>query len=258
MSQVTRSDPAAIPEQVDAHLDEVARLRHRAELAEERLRAHNLVLAEAEHRLKTRMAVISAWSATLDDRWDDLSEPLKREGIGVIRRSASELARQAAQLLANARAGLVVLDLRPRPTLVRPILDDLARSFSRVAPDHTVLVEVDAALRVEADPEALTHALEHLVENALAYSERGTTVTLRAAAGDIGTVSIEVVDEGLGIPEGDLFAAFSRGDTSTGTNGSGLGLYIVRNLVEGMGGDVAASRNRSGGSTFTLTLPSPV
>ena len=241
----------------DVDLDEISRLRQRAEQAEERLRAHNLVLAEAEHRLKTRMAVISAWSATLDERWEELSEPLKREGVAVIRRSASDLARQASQLLSNARAGLVVLDLRPRPTPVRPLLDDLARSFSRVAPEHTVVVEADPSIRVEADPEALTHALEHLLENALAYSESGTTVTLRATARGSHTVSIEVVDEGLGIPDGDLFAAFSRGDTSAGTPGSGLGLYIVRNLVEGMRGGVAASRNPWGGSTFAVTLPGP-
>ena len=242
---------------VDVDLDEVSRLRQRAEQAEERLRAHNLVLAEAEHRLKTRMAVISAWSATLDERWDELSEPMKREGVSVIRRSSSELARQAAQLLANARAGLVVLDLRPRPTAVRPLLDDLARSFSRVSPDHTVVVDAGADVRVEADPEALTHALEHLLENALAYSEAGTRVTLKAAARGAHTVRIEVIDEGLGIPEGDLFAAFARGDTSAGTPGSGLGLYIVRNLVEGMRGGVAAQRNPSGGSTFAVTLPGP-
>jgi signal transduction histidine kinase len=234
---------------------EASRLRLRAEQAEERLRAHNLVLAEAEHRLKTRMAVIAAWSATLDDRWDELSEAMRREGIAVIRRSAGDVARQASQLLSNARAGLVVLDLRPRPTPLRPLLEDLARSFSRVAPDHVVLVDADPDLRVEADPAALTHALEHLLENALAYSAAGTTVLLRGDAGPRGSVVIEVVDEGFGIPDGDLFAAFSRGSSSEGTSGAGLGLYIVRNLVEGMGGGVTAVRNRGAGSTFAITLP---
>ena len=250
MTVIERSE-----EQQEADRTEEGRLRQRAEAAEERLRAHNLVLAEAEHRLKTRLSVIAAWSSTLDDRWDDLSEATRREGIAVIRRSAGDLARQASQLLSNARAGLVVLDLRPRPIRVRPLLEDLARSFSKVAPEHHVVVDADPDLRVEADPEALTPALEHLLENALAYSEPGTTVTLRASPGADRGVTVEVVDQGLGIPDGDLFAAFSRGEGSGRTAGAGLGLYIVRNLVEGMGGTVAAIRNAGEGSTFAVTLP---
>jgi signal transduction histidine kinase len=65
---------------------------------------------------------------------------------------------------------------------------------------------------------------------------------------------IEVCDEGVGVPEGvNLFAAFQRGDHQT--PGAGLGLYIVRNLVEGMGGRITARRNDGPGSTFTVALP---
>jgi signal transduction histidine kinase len=66
---------------------------------------------------------------------------------------------------------------------------------------------------------------------------------------------IDVVDEGVGVPvELDVFAPFQRGSSTT--EGAGLGLYIVRNLVRAMGGDVTASRNPSGvGSTFSVRLP---
>ena len=74
-------------------------------------------------------------------------------------------------------------------------------------------------------------------------------------------VQIEIVDEGVGIPQHfDIFEAFRRGepDEHGVTAGIGLGLHIVRSLVEAMGGSVSARRNRARGSTFTVHIPSAV
>jgi signal transduction histidine kinase len=107
------------------------------------------------------------------------------------------------------------------------------------------------------DPAGLQQILGHLIENAVKYSPAGGTLRLRVA-GQGGSVVIDVVDEGVGLPHGvDVFAAFQRGPDHE-TSGVGLGLYIVRNLVEGMGGKVTARSNAAGpGSTFTVVLPGP-
>jgi two-component system sensor histidine kinase SenX3 len=97
--------------------------------------------------------------------------------------------------------------------------------------------------------------LAHLVDNAVKYSAPGTDIVLRALPTTGGDILIEVIDEGMGIPEDvDVFVAFQRG-ADRGTPGVGLGLYIVRNLVRSMGGDVEAHRNPGVGSTFTVRLP---
>ena len=75
-----------------------------------------------------------------------------------------------------------------------------------------------------------------------------------------GEVQIEVVDEGMGIPEDvDIFEAFVRGrsNEAQAKSGIGLGLHIVRNLVEAMGGSVTAVRNAKGGSTLSVRVPAP-
>ena len=91
------------------------------------------------------------------------------------------------------------------------------------------------------------------------YSPRGGTVRVCARA-DGGRAVVEVADEGVGIPEGDdvdLFAPFSQaGATNTREYGGvGLGLYIVRQLVEAQGGTVAAANRPGGGAVVSFTLP---
>jgi signal transduction histidine kinase len=101
--------------------------------------------------------------------------------------------------------------------------------------------------------------LVNLVENAVKYSPGGGTVTVRAAPrGD--AVALEVADEGIGIPDRDrrrIFDRFVRLDPtlSRGVGGTGLGLYISRELVERMGGRIDVRSAEGAGSTFTVLLP---
>jgi len=95
--------------------------------------------------------------------------------------------------------------------------------------------------------------LGHLIENAVKYSPTGSTVFV-AARRDADDVVIDVTDQGVGIPDDiDVFAPFQRGDTDT--EGAGLGLYIVREIVRAHGGCVEARSTDSEGTTFVVTLP---
>lgn len=239
-------------------LDEVI---GRAERAEERLRHQTLVFAEAEHKLKTSLAVISGWAATLDDRWDALSEERRREGIATIRRSADTLATQTRGLLEEARADIARLDLEPVQLDLAEILEVTTPSFDGISNAHEIGCDVDESVPVWADPGGLQQVLGHLIENAVKYSPAGGPVRIRARALEQ-WAELTVSDEGVGIPDDiDMFAAFTQGrngngdGTGTVVDGIGLGLYIVKNLVEGMGGSVTAVRNPGRGSTFTVLLP---
>lgn len=225
----------------------------RVEQAEERLRHQTMLFAEAEHRLKTSLAVISGWASTLDDRWDDLSADQRRDGVATIRRSAELLAMQARSLLEGARTEMARLDLAPVELDLADILQATTRTFDGLSSAHRIGCDVVGPVCVRADPAGLQQVLGHLVENAVEYSPEGGTVVLRARATGR-WAELQVVDEGIGVAEDvDVFAAFTRG-TITGS-GVGLGLYIVRNLVEGMGGTIEAARNAVRGSTFTVRLP---
>ncbi|HVF74279.1 MAG TPA: HAMP domain-containing sensor histidine kinase [Acidimicrobiales bacterium] len=231
-------------------LDDVV---ERAERAEERLRLQTLLFAEAEHKLKTSVAVISGWASTLDDRWETLSPQQRRDGVATIRRSADTLAMHTRSLLEGARTEMARLDLEPIALDLASILRVTTRTFSGLSTSHHIRCTVDGPVWVLADPAGLQQVLGHLIENAVKYSPGGGTVRLHARA-NRRWAELLVTDEGVGVPDDvDVFAAFTRGSI-TGT-GVGLGLYIVKNLVEGMGGTVTAVRNPLRGSTFTVLLP---
>lgn len=237
--------------------DLVAAERRRADSAEQRLRNQTMLLAEAEHKMKTTLAVITGWAATLDESWEKLSEEMRRHGVAAIRRNAEDLADQARALLEDARAEISTLDVDPIRLDLAEMLEGMTSMFKGVSRAHELRFKrsTDGEVWALVDPAALQQVLGHLIDNAVKYSPDGGAITLDVRQGD-GAVVLDIADEGAGIPEDrDLFAAFQRGEGESAA-GTGLGLYIVRNLVEGMGGRVTARRNLDGfGSTFTVTLP---
>jgi signal transduction histidine kinase len=233
--------------------------RARARRAEDRLRSQTMLLAEAEHRLKTALAVISGWASTLDDRWDSLGEERRREGIRIVRTASDSLAYEARRLLHDARAELLALDPVRVEVDLCAILDVTTTALGGMSAAHRVEHRcLDASVPALVDPAALQQVLGHLVENAFAYSPAGSPVIVSSRRSG-GMAVVEVVDCGIGVPTDiDVFAPFVRGEASVGTAGVGLGLYLVKNLVSAMGGDVSCHRHDDGpGSTFTVRLPAP-
>jgi signal transduction histidine kinase len=105
---------------------------------------------------------------------------------------------------------------------------------------------------VRGDPGALEQAVRNLVENAIRYSARRTTVTIEIGA----DASIRVIDHGRGIPaelRNTVFERFQRADRRAG--GAGLGLSIVRRTVEGHDGSIEVGEAPGGGTVFTMRLP---
>ena len=229
----------------------------RAAAAEERLRSQTMLLAEAEHRLKTALAVITGWATTLEERWDQITDDRKLQGLAIIRKAGEGLADEARRLLEEARAEMRMLDQAPVRVDLRDVLELNAATFEGLSQTHRIVADTPSGddVSVDVDPAALQQVLGHLLENAVKYSPDGTTVTMRARR-DGAAVALDVIDEGPGIPlDIDVFAPFIRG-AGVDVEGAGLGLYIVRNLVRGMGGDVTAERNGTGtGSTFSVRLP---
>jgi signal transduction histidine kinase len=112
------------------------------------------------------------------------------------------------------------------------------------------------------DRNRLQQVLMNLLDNAVKYSPDGGAIVVRTAV-DGDTVRLEVEDHGLGIPAGDrerIFEKFDRGDPGRrpAAGGTGLGLYICRELVERMGGRISVTSTLGAGSTFSVELPAAV
>jgi len=135
-------------------------------------------------------------------------------------------------------------------------------SAARVTAPESVEFELEATnglAPVHCDEDKLRQVVVNLVENAVKYSPDGGTVSV-ALSSQNGRARIEVRDRGLGIPESEharVFEKFTRLDPglSRGVGGTGLGLYIARELVERMGGAIAVDSAPGAGSTFAVELP---
>jgi K+-sensing histidine kinase KdpD len=233
-----------------------AATERRAEAAEETLRSRAVFLAQLEHELKTPLTIIVGMARTLEVESQNLTEEERTEFLSSVTWNAGVLAEKIENLLVEARAEVRARSLEPEKVELNQVLRSTARAFDAAHPGHRVLAEESDGVIVVADQAALHQVIGLLLDNAVNYSPKGGTI--RLVARRVGEMAvIEVTDEGIGLPEGiDIFAPFQRGpEGEAAPPGVGLGLHIVRNLVEAMGGSVEGRRNTDRGSTFVITLP---
>jgi signal transduction histidine kinase len=222
-------------------VDEINELLAHSEAQAEEARRHAGNLA---HALKTPLTVINN-AATAHA--DDLAPT-------VIRESAT-MRRQVDHHLARARAIGRRASAQARATAWESV-EAVQRAVERLYENTTIDATGDRVAQVRVEKQDLDEMLGNLVENAAKYGGGRVFVTVNPAAG--GTVSIEVEDDGPGIPadkRAELFTRGTRLDT-TGKPGTGLGLAIVRDVAEIYGGSVALDESEDlGGLTVRLTLP---
>lgn len=225
--------------------------------ASEQLRQR--LLSDVAHELRTPVATMNAYLESLEDGVEELSP----EVVAMLRGEGARLARLSDDLAAvtQAESGAVSLDREPHAASGL-IADAVARARQRYAEAGVVLEgAADADLpRVNVDGERLAQVLGNLLDNALRHTPAGGRVTVHARRSGRG-IAIAVADTGVGIDAAHLpfvFERFYRVDEARdrARGGSGVGLAIVKALVEAHGGAVeAASPGVGHGATFTVTLP---
>src|SRR5207247_2102636 len=156
----------------------------------------------------------------------------------------------------NARLAPPVRRAVPDPA---PLIAAAVELFRRTRTTHRLELHVEGALpRVDADADALDRVLKNLISNALKYSPPGSCVRVRARATD-GVVAVDVEDEGPGIPAEErarVFEPYYRVRETAGLGpGTGLGLSVVKSLVEAHGGTVRADAAPGCGTRMTVMLP---
>jgi two-component system sensor histidine kinase BaeS len=152
------------------------------------------------------------------------------------------------------KAQASALTLTKREFEVKPFLTNIAERMSRQnSGGGVVTLECEAGLRVNADPDRLSEIVINLVSNALRAVEGGGTVTVAASRADVDFI-LEVRDTGIGIKEEEQPLIFER-FYKTSTGGLGLGLAIVRELVDAHGGSIDVHSTYGAGALFTVRLP---
>jgi len=139
------------------------------------------------------------------------------------------------------------------------LVADVLRTLRYELEEFSMMVRVEPLPVVVADSWALTKALMNLLGNAISYRDSERTPLLRIFCEDRGdTWALAVSDNGIGIPDADrerLFRRFERGSNTSGISGTGLGLHIVKEIVQGHGGTVSFESEVGQGTTFWLNLP---
>jgi two-component system OmpR family sensor kinase len=256
ISASTRGQRLPVP----ATRDEIERLggtlNAMLERLEDALQRERDFVADAGHELRTPLALLRTELELALRHGETVGE--LREAV---RRSSEEvdrLAQLAEDLLLIARSDRGRLRLQLETLDVSTLLAAVATRFSWRADDagRALTVEAPPGLSVEADRLRVEQALGNLVDNALRHGDG--TVTISATEAD-GTVSLQVGDEGAGFSKefiGRAFERFSRPDQTRASPGSGLGLSIVKTIVEAHGGTARAANSAAGGFEVALTLPS--
>ena len=217
--------------------------------------ARKQFIAQASHELRTPIFSLGGFLELLED--EDLDEATRAGFIRQVRGQVERLRKLATELLDLSRMEAGALVLRPEPTDVGQLAEEVAEEFTPAVARHGAQLRVrvgDAPLEVECDPERVAQVLRILLDNALVHTPAGTSIDVSATR-DNGHVKLEVADSGLGIKRQSMPHIFDPFFTDgDGVRGSGLGLAIARELAGQMDGRLDV-RSTSGATSFTLELP---
>jgi PAS domain S-box-containing protein len=222
---------------------------------ERRRRADREFVANAAHELRTPLSAIA--SAVERLQAGAREDPEKRDRfIGHIQRESGRLNRLTSSLLLLARVQMRVEVPRRDEILLRGLLEELVGHFE-VNKGVGVVLECPSDLSVSTNRDLLEHALLNLVSNAVRHTERGQ-IRVDSSVHDDGSVTIEVVDTGVGIPADGLsrlFERFYRGSGEDPGIGFGLGLPITKDAIEAIGGRIEIDSVVGVGTTARIVLP---
>ncbi len=213
-------------------------------------------VAAVSHELRTPLTTIIGFGDVLAD---SASDPETAEFIDLIRRESAHLEALISNLLVTSQMEAGMLDLRYREVDLASIVTEAADLIGRLYPDRRISLEMGENLTLQsADADRLRQVFINLVENAAKYSPADSPIEISAQVDEHQIVRVVVSDEGPGIPDEEKQAIFQRFWRGQGhdLSGTGIGLYLVRALVETHGGRVwAEDRQSDTGARFVVTLP---
>jgi signal transduction histidine kinase len=243
--------------------------RREAEQAQQLLAYQNQKLVELDHlkdefvssishELRTPLTSISGYVELLLEQEENEE---KRGHLAIVERNADRLLALVSDLLFAARLQYGRLELERRPVDLRELVSQSVESARprAAAAGVELRVDVSAVPPIQGEPDRLAQLLDNLVSNAIKFTPGGGHVSVSLDA-QAGTVCIQVSDTGIGISDAErerLFERFYRSQSALEAQiqGTGLGLYISKAIVEAHGGRIGVESEHGEGTTFVVELP---
>ncbi|MFD7444987.1 ATP-binding protein [Streptomyces sp. NPDC059909] len=225
-------------------------------------RSHAELIATVAHELRSPLTSVKGFTATLLAKWERFTDDQKRLMLETVDADANRVTRLIAELLDISRIDSGRLEVRRQPV-------DIAAAVGRHIQAHTAagqspdrfFVRIQRRLPdLWADPDKIDQILGNLLENAVRHGEGTVTIEVAPAPAVPGKTdekgtAVTVSDEGPGIPEESMGRVFTRFWRGSKRGGTGLGLYIVKGIVEAHGGTITVGRGPGGGAEFRFILP---
>ncbi|NGO70339.1 sensor histidine kinase [Streptomyces boncukensis] len=224
-------------------------------------RSHAELIATVAHELRSPLTSVKGFTATLLAKWERFTDDQKRLMLETVDADANRVTRLIAELLDISRIDSGRLEVRRQPV-------DMAAAVRRHVEAHTAAGQpaarfvtriADPLPALWADPDKIDQVLGNLLENAVRHGEGTVTIEVAPSSAPrerrcTGT-AVTVSDEGSGIPEESMSRVFTRFWRGNRRGGTGLGLYIVKGIIEAHGGSISVGRSPVGGARFRFILP---
>lgn len=215
-------------------------------------------LAVTAHELRTPVSVLAGTAETLREHWSQLDDTDRDELLDGMASSATRLRRLLTDLLTASRLQASALELTLEPVDVLRLAETAVATAQRIHTDDEVLVEGEPGLVVDGDADRLAQVLDNLIGNALRHGRPPVRVTVHRTGESGEAVEVAVGDAGGGVPEEMRDRLFDRFATGRSRGGTGLGLFIVRQLARSHGGDaryLPPAPGHPGSGRFVVSLP---
>ncbi|MGI8912727.1 MAG: sensor histidine kinase, partial [Chloroflexota bacterium] len=216
-------------------------------------------LSMTSHELQTPVAIIKAYAETLQRKFGN-TDPLLQEALEAIDTETDRLSRLINNLLRVSRLEAGSLPVRLIEVDLPELAHEVVKRLEARTDRHRFVVDFPRTFpTIQADPERIEEVLTNLVDNAIKYSPQGGAIRVEGRV-TASAVEVTVSDQGPGIKlseQGRLFQRFYRvqGDPNRQTTGVGLGLFLVKAIVEAHGGHVWVDSEWGKGGRFTFSLP---
>ena len=228
----------------------------------EKNQAHLDFISTVSHELRTPLTSIKGFTDTLINSSDRLDETSKMRFLQIIKAQIERLTRLVENLLSISK-----LESQKSLNIFKSVnldnyINELLGYLQPKTATHKIITKLNKKLpEIWVDTDKLEQILTNLIDNAVKYSKENTEIKITAdfAANKENTAFISIADNGYGIPKENLssiFNKFSRIDNplTRSVQGTGLGLYITKSLIESINGTISVTSNEQG-STFTIQLP---
>lgn len=213
---------------------------------------------DASHELRTPIAVIQGYASMLQ-RWGMDDRATLEEAVSAISEESEHMKELVDQLLFLARGDGGRQPFHEKEIDAGELLKEICEESEMIDQEHCYQLKKSCEVKISVDPAMMKQAVRILVDNAVKYTPKGGTITLRLERASDGRIGLGVQDEGIGMEAQEtahMFERFFRGDRVRGnTKGSGLGLSIAKWIVDKHRGTIEVLSFRNIGTRMTILLP---